>query len=156
MESRKILRLVTSLLISIALWVYVINVVNPSSTTVVRNIPVTLTGTEELYEKNLAIDGSGKYTVDITLRGSRTDLSTISVDNIVATAESVPSLMMLVACGVGISVLYQDLAINAYDRLRFVPLEEVEKFRRYLMWDEESKNPALNAFIRCAEEHMAG
>ncbi|MBR0416346.1 MAG: hypothetical protein IJI56_00885 [Firmicutes bacterium] len=87
MESRKILRLVTSLLISIALWVYVINVVNPSSTTVVRNIPVTLTGTEALYEKNLAIDGSGKYTVDITVRGSRTDLATISVDNISATAD---------------------------------------------------------------------
>ena len=76
--------------------------------------------------------------------------------NIVATAESVPSLMMLVACGVGISVLYQDLAINAYERLRFVPLEGVEKFRRYLMWDEESRNPALNAFIRCAEEHITG
>ncbi len=69
MESRKIVRLITSLLISIALWVYVINVVNPSSTTTVRNIPVTLTGTETLYEKNLAIEGSGDFTVDITVRG---------------------------------------------------------------------------------------
>ncbi len=87
MESRKIVRLITSLLISIALWVYVINVVNPSSTTTVRNIPVTLTGTETLYEKNLAIEGSGDFTVDITVRGSRTDLSTLAADNIVATAD---------------------------------------------------------------------
>ncbi len=87
MESRKVLRLITSVLISIALWVYVINVVNPSSTTTVRNIPVTLTGTEVLTEKNLAIEGSGVYTVDITVRGTRTDLSTLSADNIVATAD---------------------------------------------------------------------
>lgn len=87
MESRKIVRLISSVLISIALWVYVINVVNPSSTTTVRNIPVTLTGTETLYEKNLAIVGSGSYTVDITVRASRTDLSTLSVDNITATAD---------------------------------------------------------------------
>ncbi len=87
MESRKIIRLITSVLISIALWVYVINVVNPSSTTTVRNIPVTLTGTDVLYENNLAIDGSGIYTVDITVRASRSDLSTLSADNITATAD---------------------------------------------------------------------
>ena len=87
MESRKILRLITSVLISIALWVYVINVVNPSSTTTVRNIPVTLTGTEVLYGNNLAIQGSGAYTVDITVRANRSELSTLSADNIVAKAD---------------------------------------------------------------------
>ena len=87
MESRKWIRLVLSIAISIALWVYVINVVNPSSTITVRNIPVTLTGTDILYGKNLAIEGKGEYTVDITVRASRSDLSTLSVDNIVATAD---------------------------------------------------------------------
>ena len=72
--------------------------------------------------------------------------------NIVATAESVPALMMLVACGTGITVLYQDLAINAHDRLRFIPLEGVESFKRYLVWNEENPNPALNAFLRCSED----
>ena len=70
---------------------------------------------------------------------------------IAATAESVSALMMLIACGVGISVLYQDLAVNSYDRLCFIPLEGVESFRRYLVWDEQSRNPALNAFLCCAE-----
>ena len=72
--------------------------------------------------------------------------------NIVATAESVPALMMLVACGVGVAVLYKDLAINAHERLKFIPLDTVQSFRRYLLWDEDSGNPALDAFLRCVED----
>jgi len=87
MEKRNVIRLISSLIIAVALWVYVINVVNPSSTTTVRNIPVTLEGTDVLYGNNLAIDGTGKYTVDITVRATRTDLSTLSADNIIATAD---------------------------------------------------------------------
>ena len=87
MEKHKWIRLITSILIAIALWVYVINVVNPSSTTTIRNIPVTLTGTETLYENNLAIYGKAEYTVDVTVRAARSDLSTLPADNIVATAD---------------------------------------------------------------------
>lgn len=72
--------------------------------------------------------------------------------NIMATAESVPALMMLIACGKGIGVLYRDLAVHSRDRLCFIQLEGVDSFKRYLLWDEESRNPALNAFLRCAEE----
>jgi DNA-binding transcriptional LysR family regulator len=74
---------------------------------------------------------------------------------IVATADCVPTLMMMVACGIGISVLYRDLAISTHHRLSFVPLEGLPSFKRYLMWDEENRNPALNAFLRCAEEYLA-
>ncbi len=70
---------------------------------------------------------------------------------IVAMAESVPALMMLVACHVGVSVLYQDLEIHVRGRVRFVPLEGVESFKRYLMWDRDSTNPARDAFIQCLE-----
>lgn len=74
--------------------------------------------------------------------------------NIVATAESVPSLMMLVACGVGVTVLYRDLEINAHHRLKFIPLQGVERFKRFLIWNEESRNPALWPFVRCAEQQV--
>lgn len=74
--------------------------------------------------------------------------------NIVATAESVPSLMMLVACGVGISILYRELEINAHGRLRFVPVEGLDSFKRYLMWDKDNRNPALNSFLKCAESFV--
>ena len=73
---------------------------------------------------------------------------------IVATADCVPTLMMMVACGIGISVLYRDLAVNTHHRLKFVPLEGLPSFKRYLMWDEENPNPALNAFLQCAETYM--
>lgn len=71
---------------------------------------------------------------------------------IVASAETVPSLMMMVACGVGIAVLYGDLSVNACGRISFVPLEGVSSFKRYLIWDEDSSNPALAAFVDCAKE----
>lgn len=86
-KSSKIIRLVASIFIAIGLWVYVINVVNPSSTTTIRNIPVELKGTEILEEEGLAIEGSGEYTVDITVRAARTDLGTVSADNFTATAD---------------------------------------------------------------------
>ena len=88
MEKSKIIRIIASIIISIGLWVYVINVVNPSSTTTVKNIPVRLLGTENLAEAGLAIEGSGEYTVDITVRAARTDLGIISADNFVASADA--------------------------------------------------------------------
>ncbi len=87
LKNNKIVRFLLSFLLAVFLWSYVINVVNPSSTTTLRNIPVTLSGTEALAEKNLAIVGSGEYTVDITVRASRSDLSSLSPDNFRATAD---------------------------------------------------------------------
>ena len=75
--------------------------------------------------------------------------------DIVATADCVPAVMMLVACGTGISVLYQDLAVHSQGRVKFVPLEEVDPFKRWLMWDKENPNPALPAMIHCAAEYAA-
>ena len=64
--------------------------------------------------------------------------------------------LMLVACGVGISILYRDLSVNAHDRIRFVPLDGVDTFKRFLTWDQDSSNPALSAFLRCTESFFAG
>lgn len=72
--------------------------------------------------------------------------------NIVSLVDSVPAVMMQVACGVGIAVLYKDLSINSHDRLRFVPLKGVDTFKRWLMWDMDSHNPALDAIISTANE----
>ena len=72
--------------------------------------------------------------------------------NIVSLSDSLPALMMQVACGTGIAVLYQDLAPNSSDRLRFVPLEEVPSFKRWLLWDRDNPNPACEAMISCAAE----
>ena len=74
---------------------------------------------------------------------------------IIASADSVPSLMMMVACSIGISILYQDLSVNAHGRIRFVPLDGVPTFKRFLSWDQDSTNPALAAFLKCAEVFLA-
>jgi len=87
MEKNKIIRLIISICLSIGLWVYVINVVNPTSSTVIRNIPVILENEDTLASKGLAIMGSGEYTVDITVNAPRTDLGVISADNFVANAD---------------------------------------------------------------------
>lgn len=87
MKNNKLVRLIISIIMAIGLWVYVVNVVNPSSTTVIRNVPVSLVGTEQLREKGLAIAGSGEYTVDLTVRASRTDLMVITADNFFAVAD---------------------------------------------------------------------
>lgn len=70
--------------------------------------------------------------------------------NIAALADSVQSMMMLIACGVGIGILYQDLENCAYGRLRFIPLEGADSFKRWLMWDLDRDQPALQAFVNYA------
>jgi len=87
MEKSKIIRLIVSIFLSIALWIYVINVVNPTSSTVIRNVPVQLENEQSLSAKGLAIMGSGEYTVDLTVSAPRKDLGVISADNFVATAD---------------------------------------------------------------------
>ena len=62
--------------------------------------------------------------------------------------------MMMIACGVGISILYEDLSVNAHGRIRFVPLTGIPTFKRFLTWDQDSSNPALSAFLRCAEAFL--
>lgn len=56
--------------------------------------------------------------------------------NIVGEAETVSSLLMMVACGVGITVLYKEhQPISATDAVRFIPLKGEKYFNRYLIWN---------------------
>ena len=64
-------------------------------------------------------------------------------------ADRVPALMMLGACHVGVAVLYQDLEIHVRGRVRFVPLEGTASFQRWLIWDRDNPNPAIQAFVDC-------
>ena len=73
--------------------------------------------------------------------------------NIVAFAQNVSALMMLVACHVGVTVLYRDLEVHVRGRVRFVPLDGIEAFQRWLMWDQENPNPALPSFTDFAKQH---
>ncbi|MBQ4371734.1 MAG: hypothetical protein II803_04910, partial [Firmicutes bacterium] len=86
MSRSKTLNIIISVLASVLLWIYVINVVNPPSTMTVKDIPVQLEGLENLEAGHLTIAGDGSYTVDVTLSASRAELAGISEKDIRATA----------------------------------------------------------------------
>lgn len=70
---------------------------------------------------------------------------------IVAQVDHVPSLLMLIACGKGISILYHDLERNSDGKVAFVPLEDVVPFRRWLIWNDKQENPCLKFLIQTAQ-----
>ncbi len=75
---------------------------------------------------------------------------------IVAETDYVPSVLMLVACNKGISILYKDLESTARGKVKFVPLENVKTFDRWLIWDSKSENPCLEHLVHTAEEIFCG
>lgn len=72
--------------------------------------------------------------------------------NIVGEAETVSSLlMMMVACGVGITVLYKEhQPISATDAVRFIPLKGEKYFNRYLIWNRLD-NSCLDSVLEVAK-----
>ena len=66
---------------------------------------------------------------------------------IVAQVKLLPTLMTLVACGQGISILHRDMLARSNGRIAFVPLRSVSYFRRFLMWDINNDNPCLKPLI---------
>lgn len=72
--------------------------------------------------------------------------------NIVGEAETVSSLLMMVACGVGITVLYKEhQPISATDAVRFIPLKGEKYFNRYLIWNRLD-NSCLDSVLAVAKE----
>ena len=66
---------------------------------------------------------------------------------IMAQVELLPTLMTLVACGQGISILHRDMLARSNGRIAFVPLRSISYFRRFLMWDINNDNPCLKPLI---------
>lgn len=70
---------------------------------------------------------------------------------IISQAETVSSLLMQVACGVGISVLYKEHQPILGKQVVFVPLSGNQLFNRYLLWNQ-CDNPCLDAVVAVAKE----
>ncbi len=62
-----------------------------------------------------------------------------------------PSLLTMVACNVGISVLYREHGKISEDLVAFVRLKEARMFNRYLIWTQQD-NPCLNTVIGVARD----
>ena len=72
--------------------------------------------------------------------------------NIISQAETISSLLMQIACGIGISILYKEHQPPMADTsLVFVPLADARPFNRYLIWNKRD-DLCLNTLIGVAQE----
>lgn len=78
----KLLSMCLSLLIAVAIWLYVTNVVSPESSEVFRDIPVQFQSVSLLEERGLIITEISHPEVSLQLFGNRTDLMRLNSDNI--------------------------------------------------------------------------
>ena len=58
-KNRKIFNIVLAIVLAVGVWLYVINVENPSGTGTVREIPVTVVGEDSLAEQGLMVTEPG-------------------------------------------------------------------------------------------------
>ena len=92
---RKALQVVISILVAIAVWVYVDVEKAPDRTKTIRDIPVAFSGeSTTLADKNLMLLSGYDTTVDLTIKGPKRELVKISKDNVrlVASTSSIDSV----------------------------------------------------------------
>ena len=84
---KKLLWLLVALLISLAMWLYVITVVSPESEAEFHNVPVVLQGESVMADRKLMFIMEEKPTVTLTLIGNRSDLNKLNASNITVTVD---------------------------------------------------------------------
>ena len=91
----KALRIVISILVAIAMWVYVDLDKAPLRTKTIRDIPVEFSGENTtLADKNLMLLSGYDTTIDLTIRGPKRELVKMSRDNVrvIASTSSIDSV----------------------------------------------------------------
>ena len=77
------------------------------------------------------------------------------VPEIVAEVGHVPTVLMLVACGLGISTLTNDFEYLTRGRVTFVPLVGVPLSSHSLSWRRGSANPSLPLLVDTVRDFLA-
>ena len=91
----KVLQVIASILVAVAIWVYVDVEKAPERTKTIRDIPVEFSGeSTTLADKNLMLLSGYDTTVDLTIRGTKRELVKINKDNVrlVASTSSIDSV----------------------------------------------------------------
>lgn len=83
----KLLMALLSLVIAFGLWLYVVTVVSPESEKTIYNIPVGLQSESLLEERGLMVTTEDIPTVNLRLKGNRTDLDKLNSANITVVAD---------------------------------------------------------------------
>ncbi len=87
MLSSKRVQAILSLVIAVALWMFVMGTVDPQITYTVRSIPVEKINEDVLEELNLSATLEKPETVDVQLRGKRSDVNEAKKGKIRATVD---------------------------------------------------------------------
>ena len=82
----KLISVLISVLVALAMWLYVITVVSPGSKAPFYNVPVYLEGTSILEERGLMVTDVNTTNVDLELSGNRVDLNELNNGNIIIKA----------------------------------------------------------------------
>ena len=79
----KVLQVIASILVAVAIWVYVDVEKAPERTKTIRDIPVEFSGeSTTLADKNLMLLSGYDTTVDLTIKGTKRELVKINKDNV--------------------------------------------------------------------------
>lgn len=78
---------ILSLLLAIALWAFVLGEVNPEVKKTIYGVPVEFTNVESLADRDLAMITQEGYSVDIVVKGSRSDVGQLELSDIHVTAD---------------------------------------------------------------------
>ena len=81
------LNLLISIVCAIVLWAYITTVVNPETERTVTGIPVDLTNIEALNYRGFTVNESISYLVDVSVRGSRSEVAKLTPADFRATAD---------------------------------------------------------------------
>ena len=84
---KKLITGLISVALAFALWLYVVNVVNPEFEATFSNVQVTLEGEGLLEERGLMVTANNNPTVNLRLKGNRSYLVELSNENISAIAD---------------------------------------------------------------------
>ena len=81
-QNQKTIDIVISVVGAILLWIYVINIVNPTVSTVIRDVPINISGAATLVERGKALASSESYSTNVTISGPRNEVNKITADDI--------------------------------------------------------------------------
>ncbi len=86
-QNQKRIDIVISVIGAILLWIYVINIVNPTVTTVIRDVPVSIGGAATLVERGRALASNETYSTDVTISGPRNEVNKVTAGDITLVAD---------------------------------------------------------------------
>jgi len=87
MFQNKTMNLIISVLLAVALWIYVVGEVNPDTTKKYDGIKIDFTNEESLAQNGLALLDPGVLTVDVTVEGKRSAVNGVKEENIEVMAD---------------------------------------------------------------------